>query len=212
MGVLTKDVQVDLGQTRLLRLSDARTADAAAEVFGGLAERARALLGAGARADGELSLEYTVDARYVGQNFELPVVLPPSPGGPAEKVAQSVRAGFDAEHRRLYGYDQPEKEIEMVTLRLRASVPARTAPAKEAPSARGGEPPLAVGKRRVHFADHGGFVECPIYERESLQAGHVLRGPLIVEQMDTTTVVPPDCVCSVDRRLNLILELAGAPR
>jgi N-methylhydantoinase A len=204
MGVLTKDVQVDLGQTRLLRLSAAGTAGGAGEVFAALAQRAQALLGVDAR----LSLEYSVDARYVGQNFELPVVLP---AGPAD-LAPAVRAGFDAEHRRLYGYDQPEKEIEIVTLRLRASVPARTALPKEAPSAARGEAPLAVGKRRVHFADHGGFVECPIYERESLQPAHLLRGPLIVEQMDTTTVVPPDWVCSVDRRLNLILDPVSAPR
>lgn len=203
MGVLTKDVQVDLGQTRLLRLSAAGTAEAADALFAALAERAKALLGADAR----LLLEYSVDARYVGQNFELPVMLPS-----VAQLAATVRAGFDAEHRRLYGYDQPEKEIEIVTLRLRASVPARTALSKEAPSGRRGEAPLAVGKRRVHFADHGGFVECPIYERESLQPAHLLRGPLIVEQMDTTTVVPPDWVCSVDQRLNLILDPLSAPR
>jgi N-methylhydantoinase A len=203
MGVLTKDVQVDLGQTRLLRLSAPGTPEAADALFAALAARAKALLGADAR----LSLEYSVDARYVGQNFELPVMLPS-----VAQLAATVRAGFDAEHRRLYGYDQPEKEIEIVTLRLRASVPARTALSKAPPSAARGEAPLAVGRRRVHFADHGGFVECPIYERESLQPAHQLRGPLIVEQMDTTSVVPPDWVCTVDQRLNLILDPVGAPR
>lgn len=204
MGVLTKDVQIDLGQTRLLRLSQTGTAEAAATLFAALEKRAMTMLADSRSAGGSPALEHTVDARYEGQNFELPVVLP-SLATQAD-ILPALRQGFDAEHRRLYGYDQPDKEVELVTFRLRASLPTRAPGAEQARAHRRGEPLRCVDTRRVYFSDQGGFVDCPIYRREMLQPSDSLQGPLIVEQMDTTTVVPPDFSCRVDGHMNLLLE------
>ncbi len=62
------------------------------------------------------------------------------------------------------------------------------------------------GQRRVFFSNSTGFVDSPIYERERLGAGATLTGPAIVEQYDSTVMVPPDFWAQVDRFGNLILE------
>ena len=58
------------------------------------------------------------------------------------------------------------------------------------------------------FEPEKGFVDCPIYERSTLRPGDHLHGPAIVEQMDCTTVVPPDFGFVVDEQANLLLTLA----
>jgi N-methylhydantoinase A len=63
-----------------------------------------------------------------------------------------------------------------------------------------------VGRRDVWFAEAAGFVACPIYDRDKLDAGNRIAGPAIVEQMDATTVIPPAMTARVEPYLNLILE------
>ncbi|WP_240782453.1 hydantoinase/oxoprolinase family protein [Roseococcus sp. SYP-B2431] len=204
MGVLTKDVQVDLSQTRLIRDGEAGGGEAAAAILAGLAERARAILARSGQETGQLAFEQLVDARYQGQNFELQIPLPGMPAPNA--IIPAVREGFDAEHRRLYGYDQPDKPIELVTFRLRAMLPTGQAEAVAPSRARRDGPPRPIGERRAHFPQTG-FAATPVFARDDLQPGDVLQGPLLVEQMDTTTIVPPGFRCTVDAQFNLLLDI-----
>lgn len=207
MGVLTKDVQVDLSQTRLIRDGEAEGGAAAAAIFAGLAERARATLARSGQELAGLVFEHVVDARYQGQNFELQIPL--DAGLAAGEIVPAVRQGFDAEHRRLYGYDQPDKPIELVTFRLRAMLPTGQADAVAPARPHRAGPPVPIGERRTHFPATG-FVATPVFDRDALQSGDVLQGPLIIEQMDTTTIVPPGFACTVDAQLNLLLETEAA--
>ena len=199
MGALAKDVQMDLSRTRLLRGDEAGAGDAAMAIFAELEQRARAALGE------RLAFDRVVDARYHGQNFELQVALPGDAS--AATLVADTRRGFDAEHKRLYGYDQPEKAVELVTFRLRARVPA-PAPVLAAPPGRGtGGAPTPIGTRHSFFPATG-FADCPVFDREALRVGDAMRGPAIIEQMDTTTVLPPGFSCTVDAQGNLLLEAA----
>ncbi|MCJ7872129.1 hypothetical protein [Phaeobacter sp. J2-8] len=63
-----------------------------------------------------------------------------------------------------------------------------------------------TGSRPVWMRDAGGFVETPIFARDLLLPGNVIQGPAIIDQLDTTTVVPPDMVATVDLYKTLILE------
>ncbi len=64
------------------------------------------------------------------------------------------------------------------------------------------------GTRKVYFEEAGGYVDCDTYERSRLAAGNVITGPAVIEQMDTTTVLPPGETATVDRFGTLIVELA----
>ena len=64
------------------------------------------------------------------------------------------------------------------------------------------------GHRDVWFSESGGFVTCPLYDRDRLRPGNRLAGPAVIEQMDTTTVVLPRMTALVDAYLNILLEFA----
>ena len=151
----------------------------------------------------DLIFERFVDARYVGQSFELTVEMPGAAMTPS--AVEVVAQRFHQAHCRLYGYDRQDNAIEFVTYRTRArlSVP-RPRIVESLPSHAGAgiEP---VGSRLAWFETSERFVECPVYARASLPFGTTLRGPVILEQMDTTTVVPPDFQVACDAWGNLIL-------
>ena len=204
MGVLTKDIQLDLSQTRLIRDAALTAADDVNGIFESLERRA---IDNYARHKIELSgltIERTVDARYVGQNFELSA--PVAGGAVSAATLAAVRTSFNAAHKRLYGYDQPGQQIELITFRIKALLPVpKPGLAPVARAARG----TRSGPRKTRqafFATIQQFVDCPVYDRTELAEGEELAGPAIVEQMDTTTVIPPDFSAIADRWGNLILR------
>jgi N-methylhydantoinase A len=129
--------------------------------------------------------ERAVDLRYAGANSELTV---PWPG--SGDVATELRAAFSRQHERQYGYSSADETIETMNLRLvargvakTARVPARLSLAEET------APP--GGSRRVYFGPERGWIDTPILTR--MQLGAAWRaGPLLIEEFDSTTVVPPD--------------------
>jgi 5-oxoprolinase (ATP-hydrolysing)/N-methylhydantoinase A len=128
----------------------------------------------------------------VGQAYEL---LVPVPAGPldADAVARLAEE-FEQTHEREYFYRFPDKPVQIVHLR---SYAIGLMPSVHfAPIGDGGpEPPgeAVVDRRPVVFSEDGVTAEhdTPFYDRERLLAGNVLHGPAIVEQLDSTTVIPP---------------------
>ena len=203
MGVLTKDNQIDFSRTRILRDWSADMANEIEVLYANLEERAVTTFRQGGLSIETLLIERSVDARYVGQNFEIPI---PVPSAPLDNgILQTLKATFHETHMRLYGYHQPDKVVELVTFRIKASLPVAKPDLKSfAVAARRAEP-QPTARRNVFFQGEGGFVDCPIYERQDLAAGDRIAGPAVIEQMDTTTVIPPDFGAVVDQWLNLFV-------
>ena len=136
----------------------------------------------------------SVDVRYRGQGYELNVPF-----------TRDLLRDFHAEHQRRYGYSHPDREVELVTLRLRSSVAAPGAEAanmKLASSKSKKQPPQSS---RIVF--NGRVRPTPIYDREALPVGRKLAGPAMVTEYSATTVVPPGMKFFVDRAGNLIVEI-----
>ena len=94
-----------------------------------------------------------------------------------------------------------------MTFRAEAIGVVRKANLQPMPDA-GTDPEKAeIGRRDAWLREAQAFVPCPIYDRESLSAGNLIPGPAIVEQMDATTLIPPDATATVDPYLNLMLDL-----
>jgi N-methylhydantoinase A len=75
----------------------------------------------------------------------------------------------------------------------------------------GGTPEEAVkGSRPAFFAEAGGFVETPLYDRSRLAPGSVFAGPAIVEEVDSTAVIGPGTTVTVDAYANLVVTFDGA--
>ena len=143
-------------------------------------------------------LGYRLDMRYLGQSHELAVDY--RPGMSAAEVVEA----FHAAHAARYGYARPEATAEIVTLRLSATTP--TAPPAITPRPFAGPDATAaqIGRRLVWFG--GEFVDSSLYLRDLLRPGHVLPGPAVVYQYDTTTLIPPGWSAVVDGAENLILS------
>src|SRR5262249_48294835 len=112
-------------------------------------------------------------------------------------------AAFNAEHTRLYGY-AADAPIELVTLRATA----RLLMSRPLIDSGVGQSATTAGTRvhrNVHFSGVG-YVTTPVYDRDVIARGTAMVGPLIIEQMDTTTVVFPGQNVECDTFGNLILR------
>jgi len=204
LGLLLTDLQSNFAQTRLVAVDEASLPEIAA-TFAGLEARAEAWFEAEAISPGSRQLRRTVDMRYAGQNYELPVPWPEGAQG-ADLLAR-LREGFERVHRQMYGYVAPEEPIQAVTFRMEALGLVRQAEIRAHPPASEPVGSAVTGTRQVWLPEAGGFVACPVYDRERLAPGHRVVGPAVVEQMDATTVLLPGQSAEVDPYLNLIVEV-----
>jgi N-methylhydantoinase A len=190
-GLLDADERYDRVRTHLVGLADADP-----ETVAGLLTD----LEADARSDltGEAdAVEYEADCRYAGQSFELTVPV----GTPFEPSV--VRERFDAAHERTYGY-RMDAAVELVN--LRASV--RRERSVEATRYEG-DGDSDLGTRPAVFGERDAPVEAAVHDRRSLAVGTTVSGPAILEQAETTTVVPPSWAASVEPDGTLVLERGG---
>jgi N-methylhydantoinase A len=142
---------------------------------------------------GAVRVAYAADMRYVGQAYELevPISVPVTP----ERIPLILSA-FHGVHERVYGYARTQQPVEFVNFRAVHTYPLP--PPALAPTARAGGrlDDARVGERRAFF--DGAFVPTAIYDRGRLPTGARVAGPAIVEQPDTTTVIPPGQAALVD--------------
>lgn len=148
---------------------------------------------------GTVKVARSLDMRYLGQSYELNV---PFTGG--------FREAFQKEHERVYGHAQPERALEIVSLRLRLTIgTSRSTPAAIARRAiaarrRPSSAPPSLAVKPAGFET--GMAPTKFYDREVLPPGAEFSGPAVVFEYSSTTVVPPDYTCHVDRTRNLILR------
>lgn len=173
-GLLAADESYDAARTVQLARADAEP-DRVDAVYDDLVERVLA----DASDPGAARIERAADCRYAGQSFELTV--------PVDDAVdlEAVTERFHAAHERAYGYRMDES-VEIVTLRASATVEGAS------PTVRhegGGDPRL--GTREAYFPDVDGPRAATVYERDRLQSQTVVDGPAVLEQAESTTVVPP---------------------
>lgn len=115
---------------------------------------------------------------------------------------------FHQRHQELFGHSSPEADVEFITLSATAIGPMAETALPEIAAGSTGAHGAYKGDREVYFAELGGYVACPTYERSRLGADDVIAGPAIVEQMDTTIVLPPGHDGVVDRFGNIVVQVS----
>jgi N-methylhydantoinase A len=191
LGCLVSPLRYDAVQTYRARLDswDAKLVD---ERFRDLEERCLApLLDEGIK-PGRITLLRRVDLRYTGQNYEIEIPF----GGVA-----GLRKAFEARHRQLYGYATGES-VECVNLRVVARVDERTATLAPVKPASGD---ARAGEQRAYFQETGDVL-LKRYHRGRLVSGRLVRGPALIEDEWSTTLVGPGQRAAADRLGNLIIE------
>jgi N-methylhydantoinase A/oxoprolinase/acetone carboxylase beta subunit len=149
-------------------------------------------------------VEYAADMRYVGQAYELevPVAAPLAP----ERLT-AVAEAFHAVHERVYGYARRVQPVEFINFRAIHTYPLPAPTVRSPEGAHGTLTDAQVGERPAYFAP-AGFVTTAIFDRARLPVGARLAGPAIVEQPDTTTVIPPGYAAAVEPSGNLRIRRA----
>ena len=203
MGLLMTDLRTDFAATSLHVLDDVAPATIR-DIFARLERGAEAWFANEGTAADARAVRRSIDARYMGQNYEIPV--PVAAGEIDEASFASIRQEFLDRHRQLYGFVAESEPIQLVTYRVEAIGSVRKARLR--PRALGPADPsaAAIGRRPVWCGEAGGFRDNIIYDRARLAPGAVISGPAIIDQMDTTTVVPAGMTARVDAYLNLVME------
>jgi N-methylhydantoinase A len=143
-------------------------------------------------------LTRTIEVHYAGQSFELSLSMPASVD---DAAIAAIDERFAAEHERTYGHRADDDPVEVVHIRVEGRVPGRPV-SRRAIAATAPE-----SGRRAYFGGQHGLLETPVVQRGNVE-GTARAGPLIVEEYDATTLVPPGWSIRRDERDNLLIERA----
>jgi N-methylhydantoinase A len=191
LGVLLGNVVKDYSRTVMMKTGEL-DAKALEQVFVELEQKATQELKAEGFDKGRLKLTRSVALRYAGQSFEIDIPW-----------SKRFAASFHASHRERYGYADSSRPIEVVSLRVRAAgITQKPAIARErrTPARRVGASHVAP----VYLSERQ--TQVPVYAREHLKAGMKFKGPAIVTEYSSTTLITANFRAIVDPRLNLIVE------
>ena len=193
LGDATTAVRDERARTYVRKFSET-TAKEIEKILKGLATDASKGIEAEGVKKSEIRTAYQVDVRYHGQGLRLSVEV--NLADLQKKGLKAIADKFDAEHKRLFTFTLP-REHEVVT--LRAAVQGQGIKIKRTSLAKGGTDPKAaiVGKQKA-FMD-GKNVNAIVYDRSKFKAGNKVRGPAIVVEMDSTSVILPKHTGHVDK-------------
>ncbi len=208
LGILASDVVKDYSRTVLWRVSGKVPAQQLSREFSAL-ERNAAKDFRRESWQGNAHFHRSVDVRYRGQGYELNIPF-----------TKNLLRDFEQEHHRRYGYTHPNREVELVTLRLRATVKSSTTQAVKMDHvakmdqegtgavARPGRAKLGrLSPPSSAVLFDGEKLETKIYSRDELRPGKKYPGPAIITEYSATTVIPPQKSFHLDRVSNLIVNI-----
>jgi N-methylhydantoinase A len=208
LGLLSTDLKQEYTATLMVR-ADEPDMDRIEEAFATLEQQALFDLERQNVLPADRRLLRQIDMRYAGQSYEL--TLDCDGGMFSQEALARLMVGFHEEHDRNFGFSAPGEPIELVNVRvIGVGVISR-------PGLRGlGDTTTSVdeaekARRPVVFDPGEGAVTCPIYDRYRLTSGAVVRGPAIVEEIDSTTVLDAGYIATVSQHGYLLMTRADSP-
>ena len=192
LGVLLSDSVQDFSRTVMLASQEAGSR-ALAERYQELERRGLASMSAEGFPSERIRLERWIDMRYHGQSYEL-----------SFPYSRHFVREFHRRHQQRYGYADPSRESEVVTIRVRVrGLSDKPRMPKDRPGQSNPKRAL-IKKKEVRF--EGKSCRTRIYERAQLRAGHRFAGPALIFEYSATTAIPPGYKCTVDAYRNLLLS------
>ena len=191
LGVLLGDVVKDYSRTVMTKVGGADLKQIE-RGFVALEREARSDLRAEGFRGAKVKLERSVAMRYVGQSFDIDVAW-----------GRSFEKAFHESHRERYGYADEKRPVEIVSLRVRGVGITDKPPLKRFTKTkrRKAEPSYTAS---VYFGLRA--TRAPVYARDDLSAGMKLKGPAIITEYSSSTLIPANRIAEVDPWLNLIIN------
>ena len=205
IGLLMSDVKHDYVQSRMTPMAEL-SPDEVNALFARLQAQAEtATCAATALPADRIRVERALDLRYAGQGYE--ITLPCPTGAMTAASLADLRKNFDAQHRTMFGHSAPEEPVEVVSYRVRGLGPGAAGRAA-ALQARGHARLPTRSARPGACGSTAQSIECPVYQRETLDVGlDASQGPAVLDQFDCTTVLCPGQTARVDEWKNLIVTM-----
>lgn len=201
LGCLMVDIRHDLSEMFLTR-ADAADPAALEAAFGRLEEEGRRLLAAEGVADDDVRLERSIAMRYLGQWRSMDVEVQ----APVADLDAAVER-FHVEHEREFSYRRDDAPVELYRLQLTAIGRTDEVRLPRLDGAPGATLPEPVSTRTVWFDGEEEPQDTPVYDRDALPAGVQFVGPAVIDQLDTTTFVPPGVLVEIDEWLNVRMHI-----
>lgn len=198
-GILLADVSRDFVRTQLVPLNDA-TWRTVGRVLREMRQEGDHWLAQEHVAQDRRRFHLHIDGRYRGQTHDIRVLLPT---GFHEDMGAFVEA-FHRAHRAQHGHDNPGHAIEIVSCRVQA---VGLVTKGSAAASAGQEGPPSWTQRQVYFGSGTGWLNTRVYRRDSLPAGTELTGPLVIEEMSSTTVVLEGQHAAIDPAGNILIRV-----
>jgi len=203
LGLLVADVKDDFVQA-FGQNEDALDVDRAQAFFDTLEEAALRFLDDEHVPENRRRVQRHIDMRYAGMSNETTVEL--APGPVTEALLQQAIDAFHDQFHRLSGHSYAGREtVELVNLRTTA-IGERAGPGVLNRLPKADRKPLPRAQREVAYLGHPTFIDSAVYVRDSLGAGSTIRGPAVVEQYDSTIIIPPDFAAEIDEFGNMMLR------
>lgn len=204
MGLLDADLEHHAVRTFLRPLTASSVADIDGALLA-LETESRAVLTAG-NANAVVEIDRYVDLRFEGQSYELTIALPDRWAIGGARAAEALAAAFETEHERTYGHAPHGDPVRLVNLRLTARI--RVPRVTPAGNALANVPAGAAASRAAVFAG-AERITTPVIGRQDL--GRDPRdGPLLIDEYDATTLVPPGTSARIDPHGNIVINTGVA--
>ncbi len=217
IGLLGTDVRRDLVRSLLVPADAEETLAVLGKACDELVAEAHEVMGHEGIAATDRALEPSLDFRYAGQQYTVTVPIDGDAGEAAPQLStaavEAAVAGFHAEHLQMCGFDyrdDPSMGVELVNLRL-AALGRLSRPLRQTLAAAAEAVAAPTRERRVWFEAEQDFVDSQVFHRSELLSGHVVEGPAIIEEFESTIVIPPSQRATVDETGNIIVNV-GTPR
>jgi 5-oxoprolinase (ATP-hydrolysing)/N-methylhydantoinase A len=201
LGAAVAPPAFDFAQSYVHDLADIEWADLET-TYAQMEEDARAVLAEAGVPPDDVVFHRTADMRYVGQVYDIEVPIDAAPV--TAEAEGGIRDAFEREYAQRYARAYPGSPIQITTCRLRGTGPA---PAVSVEllygDANGGSGGAVKGARPIYESPDAGWVDAAVYDRYALAVGDELLGPAVVEEHESTAVVPSGHRARVDDARNL---------
>ena len=202
LGLLMADTQFDLSRSRLTIVNE-QNLSIINNLLADLALEGQQLLNTQKIPELRRRFQFGFDCRYEHQNYELTISI--NKGKLNESDLNELKKAFGNAHEHAYGYQDKERPVQIVNYRLSAiglSDKPQIGHIQECSAS----VPKENEVRQVRFEKQCKFIETPVYLRDDLPSDCILQGPAIIEQMDSTCVIPPGWTALSDQYGNILVE------
>lgn len=203
IGLLTADKKVEASLTRMHLLKS--SSDVIQEIYRQLYEQVITDINQLKNKTDSIKWTRYAYVRYKGQGHELKIDLPS--GEIIKDYSTQIQEEFHKEYERIYGYQQTDNYIEVVDWHLVAVIPSKEKEENNDLQSNSQKRKVDISYRNAYFPSAGGFVKSKVVNRYNMTKGKPIIGPALIEERESTTLLPPEDQAYINERGHLIIEI-----